>query len=281
MIELEKTADDLPWLGGDERWVTSVAAVRAIDADAADAGLPTAVLMENAGRSLLGVCEALRERAGAIADVVIGPGANGGDGLVLARHLVIRGWRVRVVHGSSDGIRPDPASAPWRSAQTAGVPMFTPAAAGGSTVGNGLVVDAVFGVGLSRPPQGEARELVEYVNGRGGRRHGAGGGRAERARSRYGGSARSRRDGGRGRDRNIHRNETRIRIGGLGAVPGAGGGAGDRGSGVDYQASRGFGGRVRGVMTGADRLTSGAAYRTIKVNSGEAPCRSAWSCRGF
>src|ERR1700726_360961 len=72
--------------------------VRGIDARAADEfKIPTLVLMENAGR---GAAEALRDHlADGPARVLIlcGPGNNGGDGGVVARHLDAWGYAVRVV----------------------------------------------------------------------------------------------------------------------------------------------------------------------------------------
>ncbi|HZI07700.1 MAG TPA: NAD(P)H-hydrate epimerase, partial [Archangium sp.] len=59
-------------------------------------GMPSALLMENAGRALT---EAARELAapGARYVVVCGPGNNGGDGLVVARVLLAAGQRVTLV----------------------------------------------------------------------------------------------------------------------------------------------------------------------------------------
>lgn len=60
--------------------------------------IPGLVLMENAGR---GCAEHLHqwagEPAGARALILCGPGNNGGDGMVIARHLRILGWQVKVV----------------------------------------------------------------------------------------------------------------------------------------------------------------------------------------
>src|SRR4051794_8321253 len=69
---------------------------RSIDEQAEALGLPTLVLMENAGR---GAAEWLRERVDHPSRVVVacGPGNNGGDGGVLGRHLDGWGWPVRVV----------------------------------------------------------------------------------------------------------------------------------------------------------------------------------------
>jgi NAD(P)H-hydrate epimerase len=72
--------------------------MKAVDRAAIDKlGLPGLVLMENAGR---GVAEIIaRERshlAGLDVRVVCGAGQNGGDGFVLARHLLDRGAQVQV-----------------------------------------------------------------------------------------------------------------------------------------------------------------------------------------
>ncbi|MGC9307911.1 MAG: NAD(P)H-hydrate epimerase, partial [Thermoplasmatota archaeon] len=59
--------------------------VRVLDTNASHHGVPQATLMENAGR---GVAEAVMERFDCQrCCIVCGPGNNGGDGLVAARHL--------------------------------------------------------------------------------------------------------------------------------------------------------------------------------------------------
>ena len=62
--------------------------MRQIDQECTKIGLPTTVLMENAGQA---VAEEVRRILGAIDRqrilILIGPGNNGGDGLVAARHL--------------------------------------------------------------------------------------------------------------------------------------------------------------------------------------------------
>src|SRR5437660_534700 len=75
--------------------------VRSIDARAAgEVGMPTVILVENAGR---GAAAWLRDRIAATTPqatrvlILCGPGNNGGDGGVVARHLEIAGFAVKVV----------------------------------------------------------------------------------------------------------------------------------------------------------------------------------------
>ena len=68
---------------------------RAVDRDAIERlGIAGIVLMENAGRGCVDVMEQVGI-AGPIA-VLCGRGNNGGDGLVIARHLIVRGHTVTV-----------------------------------------------------------------------------------------------------------------------------------------------------------------------------------------
>ena len=68
--------------------ILSVAQMRRVEEECAKIGLPQSVLMENAGKA---VAEGVREILGVISQqsilILIGPGHNGGDGLVAARHL--------------------------------------------------------------------------------------------------------------------------------------------------------------------------------------------------
>lgn len=73
----------------------TVEEARAVDRRAVEAyGMPSLILMENAGRG----CADRLERRGVRGPVVVccGKGANGGDGFVIARHLELRGRLVRV-----------------------------------------------------------------------------------------------------------------------------------------------------------------------------------------
>jgi NAD(P)H-hydrate epimerase len=117
------------------------------------AGTPSNLLMENAGGS---VAQAIIKRWSARpVTIMCGPGNNGGDGFVTARHLVEAGWSVRLaLLGAREGLKGEAHhhAERWRGA----VEPLTPAALEGAE----LVVDAIFGAGLSRALEGPAEETL-------------------------------------------------------------------------------------------------------------------------
>ena len=101
-------------------------------------------LMEAAGRA---VARAIRRHIKRCRMLVLaGPGNNGGDGYVVARLLAQDGWPVRIAALAPPRPHSDAAGAArlWRGP----IVPFTPAEAARSDI----VIDAVFGAGLSRPP---------------------------------------------------------------------------------------------------------------------------------
>jgi len=118
-------------------------------------GISGAALMENAGRP---VAQAIMQRWTPRPVLVLcGPGSNGGDGFVVARRLGEAGWPVRVaLLGPRENLRGEAAhhAGLWRGA----VEPLAPAALDGAQ----LIVDAIFGAGLSRALEGPAaRTLAE------------------------------------------------------------------------------------------------------------------------
>ena len=140
--------------------VLTVAEMYAADKAAAAAGIATLDLMEAAGRGIADVIRARWLRQ-AIA-VLCGPGNNGGDGFVVARLLAEEGWHIRLaLLGPESELRGDAAvnAKSWREAGRKIEPL-SPALLDGAP----LVVDALFGAGLSRELSGAARDVVQRIN---------------------------------------------------------------------------------------------------------------------
>jgi len=122
-------------------------------------GIPGIALMETAGRA---VADTVSRRwpMRPIA-VLCGPGNNGGDGFVAARLLAERGWPVKLaLLGAVEALRGDAAAAAagWRGP----VEPLAPSALDGVI----LVVDGIFGAGLSRPVEGVVRAVIEAIGER-------------------------------------------------------------------------------------------------------------------
>jgi ADP-dependent NAD(P)H-hydrate dehydratase / NAD(P)H-hydrate epimerase len=137
--------------------ILTVAQCYAADGIAAAAGRPLRTLMENAGRA---VADAIGTRFSPRRTVVLcGPGNNGGDGFVAACALADRGWPITVaLLGDVAALKGDVRSMAeqWRGPIKALSPSVL--------VDCELIVDALFGAGLSRPLDGAARDVVETSN---------------------------------------------------------------------------------------------------------------------
>ena len=134
-------------------------------------GLPGVVLMENAGRAV--AREIIQKFSGADrfdALVVAGKGNNGGDGFVLARYLIDNGWHVEtIVLAARDAISGD--AAVYLSAlENCGAQVrFAPQQADLQkclkTLGPfDVLVDAIFGTGLTKPVQGLYKMAIDWLN---------------------------------------------------------------------------------------------------------------------
>jgi hydroxyethylthiazole kinase-like uncharacterized protein yjeF len=112
--------------------------MRAAEQAAIDAGTSIEALMERAGSAL---AEAAYRFAGPTPTLILcGPGNNGGDGYVAARHLATRGAAVRVAAIGE----PKSDAAKWARSQWSGeVESLS-----GDTVAAPIVIDALFGTGL-------------------------------------------------------------------------------------------------------------------------------------
>lgn len=127
-------------------------------------GIPGGILMESAGRAVVEIVLAryghvLSGRAGE-ALVVCGGGNNGGDGLVVARHLHQLGHRVRVALLTEPGRLRGDAAANHLRARAVGVAIE---GADAALPARGVVVDAIFGTGLGRDVEGVPGEWIDRI----------------------------------------------------------------------------------------------------------------------
>jgi len=150
--------------------------VRAFDSWAINTlGIPGAVLMENAGRSC---AELIKERLAAAAEpkvcIFCGTGNNGGDGYVIARHLLNSSIKVAViVVGDRSRVKGD-AKLNLDILERLGQPVeqldlsadITGQVASFAADAD-MLVDAIFGTGLSGRLSDEYKQLIDNINAMG------------------------------------------------------------------------------------------------------------------
>ena len=132
----------------------TTAEMAAADAAAPALGVSGLELMENAGRGVGDIAAGMVADGGRVV-VLCGPGNNGGDGFVAARHLARRGFAVDVVLlGQRDRLKGDAADMArrWDGAWS----DFD----AGLLADADLIIDALFGAGLSRAPDGQAADMI-------------------------------------------------------------------------------------------------------------------------
>lgn len=145
-------------------FILDVAQSYQADLAAAEAGTPGVQLMEAAGNAVAHAIQVRWDRCPVM--VLAGPGNNGGDGFVVARLLKAAKWPVQVyVLGDKASLTGDAATHAkrWRAS------VLPLADALERLIDAGrdddlLVVDALFGAGLSRPLEGTVKTLVELLN---------------------------------------------------------------------------------------------------------------------
>ena len=129
-----------------------------------DLGIPGVVLMENAGR---GAAEVMLRKYPEAKNFLIlcGPGNNGGDGFVAARHLALAGRAPSIVAAIEvEEYKNDAAFAAVAAKKSGGVSCskyMTDSELRSLVNSSDVVVDALLGTGSSGAPRGEVRRLME------------------------------------------------------------------------------------------------------------------------
>ena len=141
--------------------------MRQIEQECAKIGLPSKVLMENAGRA---VAEEVSRILGTTDQqriiTLIGPGNNGGDGLVAARHLHNRGAKVSVYlcsqrHQNDRNLKlvAEQGITVIESAQDKNLKGFNEL-----LLSTNVIIDALFGTGKVRPLSGTFQQVLRRVS---------------------------------------------------------------------------------------------------------------------
>ena len=135
------------------RPILTAEAMRAAEQRAIDGGTSVEMLMERAGAAL---AEAAYRYVGKMPALILcGPGNNGGDGYVAARHLAERGVPLRVAALAE----PKSPAGQWARGQWSGdvEPL------GKATTPAPLLIDALFGTGLRRGLEDTAKEQLSRL----------------------------------------------------------------------------------------------------------------------
>lgn len=136
--------------------------------------IPSLILMENAGLRAYDVAAGmLKQRKSKSVFIFCGPGNNAGDGFVAARHLINNNIKVRVfLLNGVKNIKGD-ALLNYRilnklGAQIVTLPNVTYLRKTGASLSKaGLIIDAIFGIGLNKKIEGFIAEVILEINASG------------------------------------------------------------------------------------------------------------------
>jgi NAD(P)H-hydrate epimerase len=127
-------------------------------------GIPSILLMENASRAVAdAACEMLDGNCVGEILILVGPGNNGGDGLAAARHLANRGADITIALLSDPGHFKGDALINWNIAQAMKIRTVPATEQLIESEPTMLMIDALFGTGLNRPPADPFPAIVKAV----------------------------------------------------------------------------------------------------------------------
>src|SRR5947207_1262284 len=125
-------------------------------------GIPSIVLMENAATAVVDAIFAHYPQCDRVA-IVCGIGANGGDGFAVARHLENRGVVPVILIAGDRAKYSGDARTNLTICERLGIPMYDVTGSVDDALVHAadadVIVDAIFGTGLNRPPEGIYAEL--------------------------------------------------------------------------------------------------------------------------
>ena len=122
-------------------------------------GIPSCVLMEKAAMAVVRHTKELCSEQDRIL-AVCGYGNNGGDGIAAARILYMEGYQVAIAMVGDAARMTEETKRQLAIAEKIGLPMIRKIDFKEYTV----IIDGIFGIGLTRPVEGEFRAIIEAVN---------------------------------------------------------------------------------------------------------------------
>ena len=122
-------------------------------------GIPSCVLMERAALKCVEETEKILEPEERVL-VVCGCGNNGGDGIAVARMLHLKGIRTHIFLAGKEESMTEETALQWKIARSYHVPRVNNPQWREYTT----IVDAIFGAGLSRPIEGNLKNLIHCMN---------------------------------------------------------------------------------------------------------------------
>lgn len=126
--------------------------------------IPGEVLMENAAIAAANIATGMissKDRGEIL--VLCGGGNNGGDGLAIARHLHNRQFAVKIFLTADPEKYINEAKTNWQIVQAMGLPISRPQLEAIARERPILIVDAIFGTGLTQPPRDPFAQIAAAV----------------------------------------------------------------------------------------------------------------------
>lgn len=130
-------------------------------------GIPASMLMERAGQAIANAAMSMLSALDSPRVVVVcGKGNNGGDGLVAARDLRLKGVHVEIILASAESEFSGEARRALEAARRDAVPTRAIRDPDADRIlsGAALIIDALFGTGFRGQARGEAAELINAIN---------------------------------------------------------------------------------------------------------------------
>ncbi len=152
------------------RYLADRRSAKELDIKAQEMGISGIVLMERASLKTADVIEEIINKKGLEKKVisVCGTGNNGGDGAACARILFEKGYKAEIIIAGDRNRLSEQMTAQLEIAENSGLRVcfasIEEVESGLKSFENGVIVDALFGVGLSKEITGKYKEVIEIIN---------------------------------------------------------------------------------------------------------------------